>query len=138
MKLERLLDTQAEVATFPRVLQLAGQNRQVDMRAGAITTVSPDEASLGFPREWGTQGRYDIGLDRIKAKEELIDQAYYVHMLNAISSVDRQMTATEINARESEKVLAFSPSFTLFISDFQPAMRRIISILYRKGHPLFR
>ena len=89
MKLERLLDTQAEVATFPRVLQLAGQNRQVDMRAGAITTVSPDEASLGFPREWGTQGRYDIGLDRIKAKEELIDQAYYVHMLNAISSVDR-------------------------------------------------
>lgn len=133
MKLERLLDTQAEVATFPRVLQLAGQNRQVDMRAGGITTITPDEASLGYPREWGTQGRYDIGLDRIKAKVEIINQAYYVNMLNAISSVDRQMTATEINARESEKVLAFSPSFTLFIADFRPAMRRIISILYRKG-----
>lgn len=133
LKLERLMDVQAEVATFPRVLQLARQNRQVDLRAGGITTVSQEEARLNLPREWGTLGRYDIGLERIKAKEGDVRRAFYVDMLNAISNIDRQMTATEINAREAEKVLAFSPSFSLFISDFRVAMRRILGILFRAG-----
>lgn len=133
MKLERLLDVQAEVAAYPRILQLASQNRQIDLRAGGITTVSKEEAQMGYPRELSTTARYDIGIDRIKAKEEIINAAFFVNMLNAISNIERQMTATEINAREAEKVLAFSPSFTLFITDFKAAFRRIIAILYRQG-----
>lgn len=133
MKLERLQDVMAEKAAFPSILQLASQNRQIDTRAGGITTVSLQEAQAGYPREWGSSGRYDIGLERIRDKEEQIRQAYFADMLNAMSQIERQMTATEVNAREAEKVLAFSPSFHLFISDFQVAARRILSILYRKG-----
>ncbi len=133
MKLERLQDVLAEKAAFPSILQLASQNRQIDTRAGGITTVSLQEAQAGYPREWGSAGRYDIGLERIRDKEEQIRQAYFADMLNAMSQIERQMTATEVNAREAEKVLAFSPSFHLFISDFQVAARRILSILYRKN-----
>lgn len=132
MKLERLMDAMGEKAAFPPILQLAKQNMQVDMRAGAINTIDPESARLGYPRELASQSRYDAGLERINAKKEEIKAAYFVDMLNAISVIERQMTATEINAREAEKVLAFSPSFTLFIVDFQPAMRRIMAILMRQ------
>ena len=54
-------------------------------------------------------------------------------MLQVISSVDRQMTATEVNAREGEKVLAFSPSMSLFISDCNTFINRIFSMLFRMG-----
>lgn len=133
IKLDKLMDVQAEVAAFPRILQLAGQNKQVDVRAGGVTTISQEEAQLGFPREWATGSRYDAGLERLRQKEEEIRAAFFVDMLNAISSVDKDMTAREIMARESEKVLAFSSSFTAFVYDHQGAMRRIMAILMRRG-----
>ena len=133
MKLERLMDAVGEKAAYPPIVQLASQNQQVDMRAGAITTVDLQAAQLGYPRELGSQSRYDVGLERIKDKQEIVRGAYHVDMLNAISMIERQMTATEINAREAEKVLAFSPSFTQFIGDMQQAMRRIMSILFRQN-----
>lgn len=133
MKLDGLMDVQAETAAFPRILQLAGQNKQVDVRAGGVTTVSEDAARLGFPREWATGGRYEAGLERMEKKADEIRGAYFVDMLNAISSLDKDMTAREIAARESEKVLAFSSSFTAFIYDHQVAMRRIMGILMRRG-----
>lgn len=133
MKLDKLMDVQAETAAFPRILQLAGQNKQVDIRAGGVTTISQEAAQLGFPREWATGARYDAGMERLKGKEEEIRGAFFVDMLNAISSVDKDMTAREIMARESEKVLAFSSSFTAFVYDHQAAMRRIMAILMRRG-----
>ena len=43
------------------------------------------------------------------------------------------MTATEVAAREAEKVLGFNPSFTLFVSDFRLMCQRIMALLYRAG-----
>lgn len=133
LKLERVMDVLGEVAAFPRILTLAEQVGEIDMRAGGRTVVKPQAAQLQLPREWGTQGRYDIGKDRIDNKEEKIRQAYFVPMLQVISSVDRQMTATEVNARQEEKVLAFTPSMTLFCSDCNTLINRIFSLLFRMG-----
>lgn len=133
LKLERVMDVLGEVAAFPRLLTLAEQVGEIDMRAGGRTVIKPQAAQLQLPREWGTQGRYDIGKDRIEDKEEKIRQAYYVPMLQVISSVDRQMTATEVNAREGEKVLTFSPSMTLFVFDCNILINRVFSILFRQG-----
>ena len=36
-------------------------------------------------------------------------------------------------ARENERVLMFSPSFTLFVSDLYSTMTRIFSLLFRMG-----
>ena len=43
------------------------------------------------------------------------------------------MTATEVNAREGEKVLTFSPSMTLFVFDCNTLINRAFSILFRQG-----
>lgn len=129
--LERIIDTLASVAAFPRTAVLAEQVGEIDLRAGGMTVISPEAAQLGLPREFMTGGRFDIGLERLEAKKSEIKRAYYVDMLHVISQVERPMTATEVNAREAEKVLGFTPSFTLFISDFRIMMQRIFALLYR-------
>lgn len=133
LKLERVMDVLAEVAAFPRIIQLAEQVGEVDLRAGGVTTVKAQAAREKLPREWATSGRYDVGKDRIADKEEKIREAFFVDMLMPLANVDRQMTATEINARQEERVLSFSPSLTLFISDCNVLMHRIFSILFRQG-----
>lgn len=133
LKLERVMDVLGEVAAFPRILQLAEQVGEIDLRAGGITTVKPTAAAAKLPREWATAGRYDVGKDRIADKEQKIREAYFVDMLMPLANIDRQMTATEINARQEERVLSFSPSLTLFISDCNVLMHRIFSILFRLG-----
>lgn len=131
--LDEVLDTLGEVAAFPRILKLAEQVGEVDMRAGGETIIQREAAQLNFPREWATQGRYDIGMDRLQSKEERIERAFFADMLRVISGVERAMTATEVAAREGEKVLSFYPSYTLMVSDLRPLMERIFAVQYRAG-----
>ncbi len=131
--LNRILDTLGEVAAFPRILELANQIGEVDMRAGGRTVITPEAASLHLPREWATQGRYDIGMDRLSQKQEAIRTAFYLPMLELWGNRTGGMTATEVIARENERILSFFPSFSLFVSDLYPAMCRIFAMLFRMG-----
>ncbi len=131
--LNRILDMLGEVAAFPRILELANQVGEVDLRAGGRTLINPESASLGYPREWATQGRYDVGMDRLRQKQEAINRAFFVPMLELWSTQKQNMTASEIYARENERVMLFSPSFTLFSTDFQPLMERLFAQLFRMG-----
>ncbi|QAA42182.1 hypothetical protein C1I94_11740 [Akkermansia muciniphila] len=47
--LNRILDTLGEVAAFPRILELANQIGEVDLRAGGRTVITPEAASLHLP-----------------------------------------------------------------------------------------
>ncbi len=131
--LNRILDMLGEVAAFPRILELANQVGEVDLRAGGRTLINAESAALGFPREWATQGRYDVGMDRLKQKQDAIHRAFFVPMLELWQNNKQQMTAAEVYARENERVMLFSPSFTLFVTDCQPMMERIFSTLFRLG-----
>ncbi|MGN0820509.1 MAG: portal protein [Akkermansia sp.] len=131
--LNRILDMLGEVAAFPRILELANQVGEVDLRAGGRTLISPESASLGFPREWATQGRYDVGMDRLRQKQDAIRRAFFLPMLEIWSENKQHMTAAEVYARENERVMLFSPSFTLFACDFRPLMERIFALLFRCG-----
>ncbi len=131
--LNRILDMLGEVAAFPRILELANQVGEVDLRAGGRTLINPESASLGYPREWATQGRYDVGMDRLRQKQDAINRAFFVPMLELWSERKQAMTASEVYARENERVMLFSPSFTLFACDFQPFMERIFALLFRLG-----
>ncbi len=106
---------------------------EIDFRAGGQTIVSEVAAQLGFPREWGTGGQYNVGKDRIEAKEQQIKRAFYVPFLNVISSVERTMTATEVQARQEEQALSFSPTFSQFTSELNVLLYRIFAILFRQG-----
>lgn len=131
--LNRILDTLGEIAAFPRILELANQIGEVDLRAGGRTVITPEAASMNLPREWATQGRYDIGLERLSSKQEAIRNAYFLPMLELWHHHQGNMTATEVMARENERVLMFSPSFTLFVSDLHSTMERIFALLFRLG-----
>ncbi len=131
--LNRILDMLGEVAAFPRILELANQVGEVDLRAGGRTLINPESASLGYPREWATQGRYDVGMDRLRQKQDAINRAFFVPMLELWNERKQAMTASEVYARENERVMLFSPSFTLFACDFQPFMERIFALLFRLG-----
>lgn len=131
--LNRILDMLGEVAAYPRILELANQIGEVDLRAGGRTVITPEAASMGLPREWATQGRYDVGMDRLKQKQEAIRRAFFIPMLELWAEDKRQLTAAEVYARENERILSFSPSFTLFVSDLQPMMMRIFAQLFRMG-----
>lgn len=117
--LNRILDMLGEVAAFPRILELANQVGEVDLRAGGRTLINPESASLGFPREWATQGRYDVGLDRLRQKQDAINRAFFVPMLELWEERKQQMTAAEVYARENERVMFFRLRlhFLLVISD---------------------
>ncbi len=131
--LNRILDMLGEVAAFPRILELATQAGEVDLRAGGRTLINPESASLGYPREWATQGRYDVGMDRLRQKQDAINRAFFVPMLELWNERKQAMTASEVYARENERVMLFSPSFTLFAGDSQPLMERIFALLFRLG-----
>lgn len=131
--LNRILDMLGEVAAFPRILELANQAGEVDLRAGGRTLINAESASLGFPREWATQGRYDVGMDRLRQKQEAINRAFFLPMLELWNGSHPQMSATEVTARENERVMLFSPSFTLFSCDFRPMMERVFALLFRLG-----
>lgn len=131
--MEKILYTLGQTKAYPRLFLLAKQYGEVDLRAGGQTVISPEAAELGLPREWGTQGQYDIGLEYLRGLYAKIEEAFYVPMLETVSRIDRQMTATEVAAREAEKVLGFTPSFTLFVSDFRMMCQRIMALLYRAG-----
>lgn len=131
--LNKILDTLAEIAAFPRILELANQVGEIDFRAGGRTVVSAEAAQMGYPREWATSGNYSVGLERLSSKQEAIKKAFFLPLFDLWSNTTHQMTATEVVARENEKVLMFSPSFTLFVNDFYPIMKRIFYILYRQG-----
>ncbi len=118
---------------IPSILTLAEEVGEIDMRAGGQTIVSEKAAQLGYPREWGGGGRFDIGIHILEQYKDDIDNAFYIPIIETISSVDRYMTATEVNAREAEKVMTFTPSFVQYVSDFAPIMRRILALLLRAG-----
>jgi hypothetical protein len=49
------------------------------------------------------------------------------------ASLEKEMTATEIGAREREKLLMWSPSFNQYAYDQKHGMIRVFSILMRQG-----
>lgn len=130
---ERLLDKLGELAVFPRLFIDAEQDGDVDFRAGGTTVIDRNVACLNLPREWGSQGRYDVGIDRLQRGEEKIRAAFFIPFLQVVSQAGRQMTATEVVARQQEQVLSISPTFAQFVADFNTMLARVFAVLYRSG-----
>jgi hypothetical protein len=132
--LQKQLDALAELAAFPRFLIPDTHEGEVDFRASGITyfdTANPN----GIPREWATQGRYDIGKDRVVEKQKMINEAFHVDLFKLFANLERpQMTAREVSERASEKLIQFSPTFARMTTEFfTPMLRRVWSILTRMG-----
>lgn len=133
LELDNNLDMLGTLAVLPRMLTLADEVGEIDYRPGGQTVVSDLAANSNMPREWGTQGRMTEALERREQLKREIESAFSIPFLQAVTSVDRTMTATEVQARQEERVLSISPTFALFSADFEPMLYRIFCTLFRQG-----
>lgn len=131
--MNKQLDKMAAVAADPRVLAHASLIGAIDLRPGGVTVLSDAAIGSSLPREWATGGKFEQGVAIIERSEKVVRDAFYGGVVDAFAGVDRQMTATEVEARLLNKVMTFSPSFVLFVHDLAPLMKRIFMELYRMG-----
>jgi len=133
--LEKMMDALAEKAAFPPMIAPASMEgvTTVDVRANGVTYVEGDEqATL---REWQTQGRYDIGKDRVLLKEQAIKEAYHNDLFRMFSEYEGpQITAYEASLKQGEKLIQFSPTNTRLTTEFfNPLLQRLWGIAIRAG-----
>lgn len=133
LEIDAALKEQAKACAFPRILTTAGLVEEINMRAGGMTVLRPEDEGSGYPREWAPATEYRIGKDLLEMYHQEIDDALFISVLQVVSQVDRQMTATEVQSRESEKLMTFTQTFTQFTADLRPLMNRIFCILARQG-----
>jgi len=133
--LEKMMDTLAEKAAFPPMLAPDSMEgvTTLDVRANGVTYATMEEMPL--IREWQTQGRYDVGKDRIQGKEDAIRAAYHVDLFQMFSEYEGpQMTAYEASLKQGEKLIQFSPTNTrLTVEFFNPLLKRVWGICIRAG-----
>ncbi len=134
---EKIMDLLAEKKAIPPVLIPDYLQGDVDMRAGGITTFMTNRTKGPFalPQEWATAGDYQIGHERSESKRRDIKEAFHVDLFRLFAELEKrsQMSVLEVTERQSEKLVAFSPTFTRFTSDFQTCMERIFRIGIRAG-----
>lgn len=131
--LEKYMDALVEMAAFPRLLIPTNLQGDVDLRSSGITLFDPNLPNA-LPKEWATQGRYDIGVDRAEKMREFIDDAYHVNLFQALADRTKTMTATEVLELKEEKLVNFSPTFArLRMEIFNPVLLRVFNVLYRQG-----
>lgn len=133
IKLDRAQDILTDLQVYPRILQAAEQVGEVDFRAGGRTVVDASLEAPNLPREWLTGGRIESAIERQANIERRLQAAFYVPCLQVISTIDREMTAAEVHARQEEKIVACSPTYSLYCSDFSTLMTRVFAVLYRVG-----
>lgn len=129
--MDRVMDVAGSRAAIPSVLITANMANQVDLRAGGKTIVPEDAYGTQLPRTWADVGDVRFLLDRQEKKEKTIREAFFNDILQVVSQVDREMTATEVNAREAERIVCFFSSFIQFSQDFQVMMNRIVCLMFR-------
>lgn len=131
--MQEAMKVAGQAAAFPRVLLTSDMVDEVDMRAGGMTVLRPEDIKSGLPREWATATEYTVGKDLLEMYNAEIDDALFVSVLQAVSQVERQMTALEANLRDNERMMTFTQSFTQFTSDIRPMMERVFCSLERLG-----
>lgn len=133
--LEKMGDALAEKAAFPPILAPEELEGEIDANANGVTYFSQQMSAGAMPKEWMTQGRYDILTERVKRREDSINRAFHVELFQMFAQIEKQMTAREVSERASEKLIQFSPTFSRLVSElFNPMLERILGILMRGGH----
>lgn len=132
--LVKLMKAIGELKAMPRVLQLAGEKGQIDLRAGGRTVVSEKAAAAQLPREWGSAGDFELGQWLIESERAIIRKFFFTDLFKMFSNLPadvlKDMTATVAQSLRSENLLLLAPSFTQFTTDFRPFMDRLFAILY--------
>jgi hypothetical protein len=130
--LQKMMDALAEKMAFPPVLAPEELEGEIDPNAYGVTYFSKEMGAM-MPKEWMTEGRYDIGLQRVQERQKAIENAFQVDLFQMFANIDKQMTAREVMERSSEKVVQFNPTFARLTSElFNPLLQRTFNIMLRR------
>lgn len=132
--IQEMLDVLAETAAFPRILTGSSFKDEIDFSAMGVTQYDPLAGDTTRPQEWLTNGRYDIGKDRLGDKQRAIEQAFFVDLFTAISNLSPTATATQVSAIVSESRELFHPIFANMTKEkLTPLLRRSFSLCLAQG-----
>lgn len=131
--LQKWLDALVEKKVNPPLLIPQNYKGDIDKRAGGITWFDPNSQADGRPQEWGNNGDYAIGIERVKEKRASIDAFFQVNMWLAITRIDRSnVTAEEVRARVGEQSRQFSATYTLLVTEWlNPMIMAFFRILLK-------
>lgn len=130
--LERLMDTQAEIALYPRMLIPSTMAGNIALGPGGVTVYNPFQNAK--PETWGYEGKYEAGIERLERREKEIRDAYHTDLFQMFSQLDKQMTAREVAERATEKLVLFSPTFIRMQEEWlQPLLHRVFAIFLKQG-----
>jgi hypothetical protein len=105
----------------------------VDLRPGGRTVFKSGSGAGELPREWAHTGQPQWLLEQLADERETIRRVYHVDLFRMFADREKMMTAREVTELAAEKLMQFSPSFTLFTADFATLMNRVFGILFRAG-----
>lgn len=112
---------------------LEGKNKS--LMAGDITYFDANQGQQGFSPVYEIRNPYlqELGMD-LEEQRRRINTAFYRDLFLMIAQSDGTMTATEVNARQEEKLLALSPTY-LRLNDelLDPLISRTFWIMRRNG-----
>ncbi len=133
--LQKHLDALVEIQAFPRLLVPSNLSGEIDLRPAGVTVFDPNNPNA-VPREWGQQGRYDMGLERAQHRADQINKAFHVDLFQLFANLDQKnMTAREVSERAAEKLYMFNPTYSRMTAElFNPLLRRVFAVLLRGGH----
>lgn len=132
-EMETIALEDAKKKVMPPVLVPAEMAGQVNLEAGGETIVPPMFTNASTPREWGIGGEVRDMLLHLERLEQVLKKITQVEQLELISSQQREMTATEVIARQREKVMSYARTFTQIKDDFTPFMLRILNCTIELG-----
>lgn len=128
--IEMIMDAQAEIKVFPRMLWPHNMPGNINLYAGGVTIIDPNNVMKNdLPREWMTAGDLRDMDARLERKQRAIERAYHVDMFRMLAQRDKQMTATEVAERVAEKLINFSPTYGRITTELVgPIIQRMFSM----------
>jgi len=136
--IRRLNDMELQIATIvqtmasPRTIVPAGYEGVVDLRPGGITVGGRTRED--DPREWLTGGRPDFIQAFYDQKRASVEERFHKSLFSQFANIEHQITAREVSAREREKLMRFSPTFTLLTTEvLNPMLELVFMLSYRAG-----
>ena len=122
-----------ERAAVPPVVAPASMKEEgVGLGAAEVTYVS-DANPKAWPRELGSVGNYQVGMEVWKQIKDSIDEAFHGNLFNMFSRQTRERTATEVTAMQGEMNAQLDPTITALTQDHtEPVVQWVFQGLYER------
>lgn len=132
--LQMNLDCAAEKIVRPAMIAPDDMEGDIVLTSGGITYVPSTLAPDKWPRPIQQVGDYNVAVERVESRKKSVEEKFHVPLFKMFAGIERQMTATEVIERASEKIVLISPAFTRLQSEkLNPILRRAFSLAMEAG-----